>query len=37
MRQDGLVLLVVIDNEKSKVQQPGEQAAPDPAGQIQVR
>jgi hypothetical protein len=36
MRQDGLMLLVVVDNEKTKIEQPGEKTAENLAGQIEI-
>src|ERR1051325_3159628 len=36
MRQDGLVLLIVVDDEKTKMQQSGEETAHNPAGEVEI-
>lgn len=36
MRQDGLVLLIVVDDEKAQIQQPGKETTDKPASQVET-
>jgi len=37
MGQDGLVLLIMVDDEETKIKQPSEQTAENPGGQVEIQ